>query len=86
MLFSGLFFLTYRQNAEAATGGVLQEKVFLEISQNSQKNSCARVYNFIKKETMAQVFFYEFSEISKNTFPTEQVWATFWFFIIALNA
>ena len=26
--------------AEAATGGVLQEKVFLEISQNSQENTC----------------------------------------------
>ena len=29
-------------NTEAATGGVLQEKVFLEISQNSQENTCAR--------------------------------------------
>ena len=28
--------------AEVATGGVLQEKVFLEISQNSQENTCAR--------------------------------------------
>ena len=28
---------------EAATGGVLQEKVFLEISQNLQENTCARV-------------------------------------------
>ena len=28
---------------EAATGGVLYEKVFLEISQNSQENTCARV-------------------------------------------
>ena len=26
--------------AEAATGGVLQGKVFLEISQNSQENTC----------------------------------------------
>ena len=28
---------------EAVTGGVLLEKVFLEISQNSQENTCARV-------------------------------------------
>ena len=28
---------------EAATGGILQEKMFLEISQNSQENTCARV-------------------------------------------
>ena len=40
------------------------KKVFLEILHNSQKNTCARVsfllkpeaYNFIKKETLAQVF------------------------------
>ena len=28
---------------EVATGGVLCKKVFLEISQNSQENTCARV-------------------------------------------
>ena len=28
--------------AEAATGGVPQKKVSLQISQNSQKNTCAR--------------------------------------------
>ena len=28
---------------EAAIGGVLYKKVFLEISQNSQENNCARV-------------------------------------------
>ena len=32
--------------AETATRGVLLKKVFLEISQNSQENSCARVYFF----------------------------------------
>ena len=53
--------------SEAATGGVLSEKVFLEgleILQNSQ--AC----NFIKKETLAQVFSREFWEISENTFLT----------------
>ena len=61
---------------EAATGGVLQEKMFLEISQISQENTCARVYFFYKKETLAQVFSGEFCEISKNTFFTEHLWAT----------
>ena len=32
--------------------------------------------NFIKKETLAQVFCCEFREISKNIFFTEHVWAT----------
>ena len=61
---------------EAATRGVLWKKVFLEISQNSQENTCARVsflmklqvFNFIKKETLAQAFPCELCEISKNTF------------------
>ena len=57
------------------------KKIFLEISQNSQENTCARVSffnkvtdlrpqacNLVKKETLAQVFYCEFCEISKNTF------------------
>ena len=32
--------------------------------------------NFIKKETLAQVFSCEFREISKNTFFIEHLWAT----------
>ena len=54
------------------------KKVFLEISQNSQENTCARVSflitlqattcNVIKKETLTQVFFCEYCEISKNIF------------------
>ena len=31
------------KNIEAATRGVLGKKVFLEISQNSQENTCVRV-------------------------------------------
>ena len=50
------------------------KKVFLQISQNSQENTCARVYfliklqacNFIEKETLAQMLCCEFCEISKN--------------------
>ena len=51
------------------------KNVFLEISQNSQENTCARVL-FIKKETLAQVFSCEFDEISKNIFSTEHLWTT----------
>ena len=45
------------------------------------ENTCARVSrpqacNFIIKETLAQVFFYNFCEISKNTFFTKHLWAT----------
>ena len=32
--------------------------------------------NFIKRETLAQVFSCEFCEISKNAFLTEHLWAT----------
>ena len=32
--------------------------------------------NFIKKETLAQVFSCEFWEISENTFFTEHLWTT----------
>ena len=52
--------------------------MFLEISRNSQENTwCqglffirlrAEACNFIKKESLAQVFSCEFCEISKNTF------------------
>ena len=36
------------EETEAATGGVLYEKVLLEISQHLQENTCARVYFIIK--------------------------------------
>ena len=39
---------TFFMFAEAATRCVLQKKVFLEISQNSQENTCARVSFLIK--------------------------------------
>ena len=71
---------------EAATGGVLKEKVFIETSQNSQENTCARVSflinlqakacNFIEKETLEQVHSCEFCEVSKKTFLAERFQAT----------
>ena len=62
---------------DAVTQRCSIKKVFLEISQNSQESTCTRVSfsiklqvacNFIKKETLAQVFSCELCEISKNTF------------------
>ena len=54
------------------------KKVLLKFTQNSQENTLARVSyliklqvsacNFIKKETLAQVFSCEFCEILKNTY------------------
>ena len=69
---------------EAATGGVLQEKLLREILQSSQENSYARfsflikvqACIFIKKETLAQVFSCELCENSKNTFYTEHLRTT----------
>ena len=62
--------------------------VFLEISQNPQENTCARVSFLnkveglrpIKKQTLAQVFSWELCEISKNTFSTEHLRPTACFF------
>ena len=58
--------------------------VFLEISQNSEKITCARVSfsiklqacNFIKKEILAQVFSCQFCEIFKDTLFTEHLRTT----------
>ena len=62
------------------------KKFFLKISQNSQENNCAKVSfliklqaqscNFIKKETLTQVFSCEFYEICKNTILTDHLQAT----------
>ena len=68
--------LSFHLISEAVTVGVQQEKVFLEISQTSQENTCLLACNFIKKKTLAQVFSCEFCEISKNTFFIEHLLAT----------
>ena len=76
---SGLLFSsTISSITEAATGGVLYKKVFLKLLQNSQENTCVSVSacNFIIKETLAQVFSYEFCKILKNIFFTEHHLAT----------
>ena len=72
--------------SEAVVQRCSVKMVFLNISQNSQENTCARVSflikfeaeacNFIKKETLAQVLSCEFCEISGNTYFTEHLRAT----------
>ena len=66
------------ESTEAVARRCSVKKVLLKISQNSQENNCVRIffliklqaeaYNFIKKGTLTQVFYYEFWEIFKNTF------------------
>ena len=65
---------------EAADGGVLKKHV-LKNSQNSQETTCffflikyeAWGLQFIKKETLRQVFSCEFSQIFKNTYFEEHL-------------
>ena len=62
--------------AEAAVRRCSVKKVFSEISQNSQENTCPRVSfiitlqasNFIKKQILTKVFSCEFCTFSKNIF------------------
>ena len=49
--------------------------MFLEISQNLQENTCTRVSILTKLQALPELSC-EFSEISKNTFFTEYIWAT----------
>ena len=58
------------------------KKVFLEISQNSQESTCARVsfllkrlwlWDFIKKETLTQVFSCNFVKFLRTPFLTEHL-------------
>ena len=60
------------------------KKMFLEILQNSKENTCARVSflkklqalgccNYIKKETLAQVFSCEFCEFSSEMILFEKL-------------
>ena len=68
------FDFLHKWSSEAVAQRCSVKKVFLQISQNSQENTCARVYfliklqacNFIEKETLAQMLCCEFCEISKN--------------------
>ena len=79
------YVLDIHSRQEAATGSVLQEKMFLKFSENSQGNTCAIASfltklqasdNFVKKETLTHVFSFDFCEIFKNTIFTEHLRAT----------
>ena len=70
--------IVYYNMKKAVVPSCSVEKLFTEISQNSQENSYVSVSFLMKlqvldlqlnkKETLAQVFSCEFYEISKNTF------------------
>ena len=80
--------------SEAVVRKCSVKNIFLEISQNSQENTCVRVSfliklqaacNFIKKETLAQVFSREFYKISKNTFFIKHLsWLVLYSFTLVL--
>ena len=63
-------FYKYKKICSEAIGQRCSVKTtFLEISQNSQENTCARVsLQLYQKETLTQAFSCEFCEISRNTF------------------
>ena len=65
------FLVVYSPSTEEVTGGVLEEKVFLEISLNSQENGKIPL-----PEALAQVLSCEFCKIFKNTFFTEHLRVT----------
>ena len=67
------------QHTEAATGGVLWQKVFLEISQNSQESPCARVSFIIKLQTSGKhlcrsLFFNKVSGLRSATLLKKRPW------------
>ena len=81
-------FSRWIENIDAYIEAVVQrcsvKKMLLEISQNSQENTCDRGFfqnkvagrNFIKNEPLAQELSFNFCEMFNNTFFTEQLWTT----------
>ena len=66
-------FWTNPRRIEAVTRRCSVKKTFLEISQNSQENTCARVSFFVKKEALAKVFSYESVKILRTPFLIEHL-------------
>ena len=56
------------------------KKTFVNISQNSQENTCARVFliNFLKKETLAQMFPMNFDNFLGTPFYSTKPGHCFW--------
>ena len=81
--------LLFAKEAVAQTSSV--KKVFLEISQNSQENTCARVSflkklqtmacNFIKKRLWHKCFPVNFAKFLRTPFLTEHLW---WLLLLLL--
>ena len=69
---------------EAVTGGVLQKKVFLEISQNSQENTCARGVNrvagppLLKERLWHMCYPVSFAKFLRTPFLTEHLGGCFY--------
>ena len=55
------------ETPETATGDVLYEKVFLEILQNSQENTCARA-SFVKKRLQHRCFLVNLAKFLRTPF------------------
>ena len=73
------------QNRSCDRSCSMKKSVLRNFAEFTRKHLCHSLFlnkvaglacNFIKKETLAQVFSCEFCEISKNTFFTEQLWTT----------
>ena len=64
-----VYMFYFECDLEAVTRWCSVKKEFLKILQNSPENTWEawEACNFIKKETLAQLFSCEFCEISKNT-------------------
>ena len=75
---TSVLFRNSRPEVLCKTGGVLQKKLFIKISRNSQENTCVGVsslimFNFIKKGTPTQMLSWEFCKIFKSTFFIEHL-------------
>ena len=51
-------------------------RIFTKFTGKHLYQSTPHACNFIKKETLSQVFSCEFCKVSKNTFFTEHLWTT----------
>ena len=73
------------KNIEAVAKTCSVKKVFLEISQNSQENTCARVSFLIKLQAEAwhRCFPVNFAKFLRTLFLTEHLWATASPFVLA---
>ena len=75
--------------SEAANRGVLWKKVFLEISQNSQENGCARVSFLIKLQASGDsgigVFLWILRNFSEHLFHRTPLSHCFWLLLKLLQ-